>query len=82
MKGPQTKINCIKFQKQSPGIKAITRKINGADSEELLWCARRLKKEAGVLLDCSAYTDDLTDCKDCRTVANAYNVLAQYIIEG
>jgi hypothetical protein len=44
--------------------------------------ARRLKKEAGVLLDCNVYTDDLTDCKDCRTVANAYNVLAQYIIEG
>jgi hypothetical protein len=77
-----TNIKCIKFQKQSPGIKAITRKISGAESEELLWCARRLRKEAGVLLDCSGYAEEVTDCKDCRTVANAYNVLAKYIIDG
>jgi hypothetical protein len=35
-----------------------------------------------VLLDCSGYAEEVTDCKDCRTVANAYNVLAKYIIDG
>ncbi|GAB4387413.1 MAG: hypothetical protein Kow0025_00840 [Thermodesulfovibrionales bacterium] len=82
MSRTDTVIDCLRFRRLRPGIKALTDRINCADdAEDLRQCARELKKEAEALLGCPDHSDRALACRECRTVASAYSLLAEYMTD-
>jgi hypothetical protein len=83
MQEENAKINCPTFQRQEPGIKSITAKINKA--QELLdkaEYAEELEKEIDVLLSCPDYDEKSTDCNNCHFIANIRKKTARLIIKA
>jgi hypothetical protein len=78
-----TKINCSIFQKQEPVIEEITAKINGVKGVlEKADFAEELLQEVNILLSCTDYKQQSTDCSNCRFIANMRKKAADIIIKA
>ena len=83
MSKEDSKINCPTFQKQEPEIEEITAKINGVKGVlEKAEFAEELQKEVNVLLSCSDYNENSTDCSNCRFIANVRKRTTSLIIKA
>jgi hypothetical protein len=83
MSKESAKINCPTFQKQEPVIEEITSKINGAKGVlEKANFAEELQREVNVLLSCTDYKQQSTDCSNCRFIANVRKKTADLVIKA
>jgi len=77
------KINCPTFQKQEPGIKSITAKINQAkELLEKVKFAEELEKDVDVLLSCPEYDQNSRDCNNCHFIASVRKKTARLIMKA
>ena len=77
------KISCPIFRKQEPVIKDITDNINMAKGvQEKAEFAEELQKEVAVLLSCPGYEGSMSNCKNCRFIANLRKRTANLIIKA
>jgi len=83
MKKTDSKINCPTFQKQESVIEDITAKINDAEGVlEKADFAEKLQQEVNVLLSCTDYKQQSTDCSNCRFIANMRKKAADLVIKA
>jgi hypothetical protein len=83
MSKESAKINCPTFQKQEPVIEEITAKINDAKGVlEKAEFAEELREEVNVLLSCTDYNQQGTDCSNCRFIANVRKKTADLVIKA
>ncbi len=79
----QSKISCPTFQKQEPGIKEITDRINMAEGvREKAAASEELQRKADVLLSCPDYDEKSTDCSNCRFITNVRKKTTDLIIKA
>ena len=83
MSEKNAEISCSVFQKQEPVIADITAKINSAKGVlAKAEFAEELQQEVDVLLSCSDYDEENTDCNNCRFIANVRAKTAGLIIKA
>jgi len=74
-------VQCPIFLKQEPGINKLTESINQAEPvREKAVLAQELQKEVNVLLECSDYNREHTDCRNCHFLATVRKRVADVII--
>lgn len=83
MSKESAEINCPTFQKQEPVIEEITAKINDAKGVlKKADFAEELQQEVNILLSCTDYDQQSTDCSNCRFIANMRKKTADLVIKA